>query len=227
MNTETTPPLNAQPIEIMTTKSVPNPVNNQGVVDPTERLRELASKIQIAHQTTTECESMLTTWEDRRLRAGLEVGKNLREAKSLLPTGQFVRWCKVSFPNLSHRTLTRYMGLAKNETHVTHCASSLRQGYQACADPKRKREPSPESDLCRIEDFLSKAEILLSKYQTALRSPKADKICDLLEAMHSWVTAYHERNVTVTVAGMPCATLDSPLPDTDSDGASFEITTTE
>jgi len=227
MSTETTPPPTAQPIEIMTTKLVPNPVDNEGVANPTERLRELASKIQIAYQTAKECESTLKSWEDRRLRAGLEVGKCLREAKFLLPTGQFVRWCNESFPNLSHRTLTRYMGLAKNETHVTNYASSLRQCYRACADPKRKREPSPDSDLCRIEDLLGKAKILLNKYQNVPPSSDADNICDLLEAMHSWVTAYHERNATVTNGAMPRANRDSDLPDTNSAGESLEVTATE
>lgn len=158
-----------------------------------KRLKELARKIQFAYREKEKCDGMVVDWKEKQLKAGIKMGKYLLEAKPLLPPKQFMGWCRDNFDELSHRTLTRYMKLAKHEKHVTKVASGLRQAYREFTDPDHKRKTAQESDFHQIKQHLSKAKNLLNGYPDLIASQEGDLVCDLHDAIGIWVTDYRSR----------------------------------
>jgi hypothetical protein len=194
MNNE--PPTRGNEVESVSDGTEINPPEPMGdhVNANAKRLEELAEKIRAAHQEEQKCNGMLEDWKKKRLYAGIAIGDYLLEAKSLVPPKQFIAWCRDEFHSKpSHRTLTRYMLLAKQKTHVTKVANGLRQGNLACADPERKRKSPQQSDFSQIKQHLSKAKNLLNNYPDLISCQEADLVCDLHDAIGIWATDYRSR----------------------------------
>lgn len=209
MNTETNNPMNAETmntptnevdaitanINPTTTETVPSESTNGPLKDNTERLAELATKIRDAYAKEHEADGMVVDWKAKQLKAGIEMGEYLIEAKSLLPFKGFVKWCRENFPDLAQRTLNRYMKVARNkdETHVSQ-AKGLRDAYQGCSQADGEAQSTEEGDLHKdfekIKRHLSKAKDMLNDYPGLASCEEADTICDLVDALHDWVTEY-------------------------------------
>lgn len=213
MNTETNKPINAEPMntqenevdaitantDATTTATVPSESANGPLKDNTERLAELATKIRDAYAKEHEAEGMVVDWKAKQLKAGIEMGEYLIEAKSLLPFKGFVKWCRENFPNLTQRTLNRYMKLARNkdEKHVSQ-AKGLRDAYEKCSASDRQGESDGESDLRKdfetIKRHLSKAKDVLNDYPNLAPCEEAETVCDLVDALTDWVMEYRARD---------------------------------
>lgn len=172
-----------------TTKTQTNPDESANVNK--ERLAELAAKIRNAYNKEHESGVMVTDWKAKQLKAGIEMGTYLKEAKSLLPHKKFLPWCRDNFADLSHRTLNRYMRIAgnKDETHVSN-AAGLRQAHMACSKPAIKPESTHKIDLDRVQQHLIKAKDMLNSYTNLNPCEEADAICDLVCALNIWVNEY-------------------------------------
>jgi len=166
--------------------------------DNTERLAELATKIRDAYAKEQKADGMVVDWKAKQLKAGIEMGEYLIEAKSLLPFGKFTKWCQENFGDLTHRTLIRYMAIARNKdkTHVSQ-AKGLRQAYKGCSDAEGKSASSEETalqaDFQEIKQHLNKAKSLLSPYADLAPCEEADTICDLVDALALWVSEYRDK----------------------------------
>lgn len=209
MNTETSKPqetetMNTQTKEVdantananpTTTETIPSESANGPMKDNTERLAELATKIRDAYAKEHEADGMVVDWKAKQLKAGIEMGEYLIEAKSLLPFGKFTKWCQENFGDLTHRTLIRYMAIARNkdETHVSQ-AKGLRDAYKKCSSSDRQGQSDGESDLHKdfekITRHLSKAKDILNAYPDLAPCEEADTVCDLVDALSDWVTEY-------------------------------------
>lgn len=207
MNDETmnTPTIEVDAIKPTITEAIPSESTTIGPVkDNSERLTELATKIRDAQAKEHEADSIVVDWKARQLKAAIEMGEYLIEAKSLLPSKKFVKWCRESVPDLGQRTLNRYMKVALNQdkSHVSQ-AKGLREAYQGCSQADRETESTEEDDLQstheddRHKDFekiqreLSKAIKLLNPAQDPCE--EANVICDLVDALNAWVTAYRAK----------------------------------
>jgi len=201
MNTET---MNATTNEVdaitantnpTTTETTPSESASGPVKDNSERLTELATKIRDAYAKEHEADGMVVDWKAKQLKAGIEMGEYLIEAKSLLPFKGFVKWCRENFPDLAQRTLNRYMKVArhKDETHVSQ-AKGLRDAYQGCSQADGETESDGKSDVHKdfekIKRLLAKAKDMLNDYPDLAPCEEADTVCDLVDALHDWATDY-------------------------------------
>ena len=158
----------------------------------TERLAELATKIRDAYAKEHEADGMVVDWKAKQLKAGIEMGEYLLEAKSLLePFKRFVKWCRQNFSDLSQRTLNRYMKLARNkgETHVSQ-ATGLRDAYEKCSGAESDGHSDVQKDWAKIRRHLSKAKDMLNGFTDLAPCEEADTICELVDALKDWVTGY-------------------------------------
>lgn len=208
MNIETNKQVSAEKIEVDAITATTNPAITETtpsesasgpVKDNAERLAELATKIREAYSKEQEADGMVVDWKAKQLKAGIEMGEYLLEAKSLLePFKGFVKWCRDNFPDLSQRTLNRYMKVARNkdETHVSQ-AKGLRQAYEGCSDAEGKSESSEETalqaDFHKIKQHLNKAKSLLSPYADLAPCEEADTVCDLVDGLALWVSEYRDK----------------------------------
>lgn len=177
--TETTP-----------SESVSGPVN-----DNSEKLAELATKIRDAYAKEQEADGMVKDWKAKQLKAGIEMGEYLIEAKSLLePFKGFVKWCRENFSDLSQRTLNRYMKLARNkdETHVSE-AKGLRDAYEKCSTAESDGESDVHKELAKIQRVLAKAKDALKGYTDLAPCEEADAICEVVDALADWVSEYRDK----------------------------------
>ena len=82
------------------------------------------------------------------LRAAIEIGAYLNEAKRRAEKGKWGDWREKHCPSLSKATAYRYMDLARKVSHVRH-GMTIRQAYIACGilpdEPPGKKE-SPDLD---------------------------------------------------------------------------------
>lgn len=174
------------------TETTPSESASGPVKDNTERLAELATKIRDAYANEHEADGMVVDWKAKQLKAGIEMGEYLIEAKSLLePFKGFVKWCKESFSDLSQRTLNRYMKLARNkdETHVSQ-ATGLRDAYEKCSGAESDGQSDGHKELAKIQRLLSKAKDTLNCYTNLAPCEEADTICELVDALADWVAKY-------------------------------------
>lgn len=157
-----------------------------------EQLAELAGKITDAYEVTKRCDGKLGDWHKKQLQAGIEAGRYLIEAKNIVASGEWMSWCKANLKGVVHRTLIRYMDIARNETHVSTQAKSLRHAYQICAKIGKPTAPPVKSDLQIIQGYLRKASDLLNAQSPADDDAEADEVCDLVAALGDWVTGYRQ-----------------------------------
>lgn len=183
-----------------TTETNPSESTGGPVKDNSERLAELATKIRDAYAKEHEAGGMVVDWKANQLKAGIQMGEFLLEAKSILmPVKQFVKWCRDNFPDLSQRTLNRYMKIArsKDETHVSQ-AKGLRDAYEKCSAANQQTDETGEAELLhkdfeKIQLHLSKAITLLNPYPDPDPCEEADAVCDLVDALNAWATEYRAR----------------------------------
>lgn len=159
----------------------------------TERLAKLATKIRAVYSKEEKAGGMVEDWKKKQLKAGIEMGEYLIEAKSLLePFKGWVKWCRENFSDLSQRTLTRYMKLARNKdkTHVSQ-AKGLRDAYEKCS---ALAESDGQSDLhkglAKIQRVLSRAKDTLNGYTDLAPCDEADTICEVVDALGEWAANY-------------------------------------
>ena len=174
------------------TETKPSESADEPTKADTERLAELATKIRDAYAKEHEADGMVTDWKAKQLKAGIEMGEYLLEAKSLLePFKGFVKWCRENFSDLSQRTLNRYMKLArkKDETHVSE-AKGLRDAYEKCSSDKSNGQSDEDKTLAAIQRHLSKAKDLLNGLTALAPCENADGICVLVDALSDWAAKY-------------------------------------
>jgi hypothetical protein len=178
----------------------------------TERLAELATKIRDAYAKEHEAGGMVVDWKAKQLKAGIEMGECLLEAKSLLePFKGFVKWCRDNFSDLSQRTLNRYMKLARNkdETHVSQ-ATGLRDAYEKCSGAESDGQSDVQKDWAKIRRHLSKAKDMLNGFTDLASCEEADTVCELVDALNTWVAGYRGADRLNTLKDVNC---DIPLND--------------
>jgi hypothetical protein len=152
----------------------------------------LATKIRAAYAKEEKAGGMVVDWKAKQLKAGIEMGEYLIEAKSLLPVRGFVKWCRDNFPDPAQRTLNRYMKLAreKDETHVSG-AKGLRDAYKKSSAPAESDGQSDgHKELAKIQRLLSKAKDALNGYTDLAPCEEADTICGVVDALADWVAKY-------------------------------------
>lgn len=165
--------------------------------DNTEKLAELATRVRAAYTKEHEADGMVVDWRAKQLKAGIEMGDCLNDAKALVPFKEFVKWCRKNFPELTQRTLNRYMSVARNKAHVSH-AKGLRDAYKNCSTGKSAcksdEKSDTEKDFEKVQQHLTKAARLLNDYPDLIACEGADAICDMVEALHIWAADYRERS---------------------------------
>ena len=131
MNNQTlnTPTAETSTVTANTTETTQSEVTTSTAPDNSERLAELATKVRSTYADEQKADGMVVNWKAKKLKAGIEMGEYLIEAKSLLPFGEFVKWCKVNLTGLNQRTLNRYMKLAEKKTELSQ-VKGLAAAYQ-------------------------------------------------------------------------------------------------
>jgi hypothetical protein len=74
-------------------------------------LTELAARINEAHEA-------LVSAQKGTLEYAIKTGELLQEAKNKLKHGEWSKWLELNCPNISARTATDYMKLARNQARV-------------------------------------------------------------------------------------------------------------
>ena len=172
-----------------TTETKPSESSAEPAKANTERLAELATKIREAYAKEHEADGMVVDWKAKQLKAGIEMGEYLIEAKSLLRFKGFVNWCRDNFPDLSQRTLNRYMKIARKKTHVSQ-ANGLRDAYEKCSTAESDGQSEVHKELAKVQRLLSKAKDALSSHTGLATCEEADTICELVDALADWVDKY-------------------------------------
>lgn len=182
--------------ENTTANVMPAVSTTDGTNENAERLTQLATKIRTAYNERHKSEGKVEDWKAKQLKAGIELGEYLLEAKKLADK-KFMAWCRDNFPELCHRTLNRYMTIAVNkcETHVAK-AGGLRKAYKACAKDQQTDAPEKagfSKDAAVIKRHLMKVLKCLNSYSDLIACEEADAICDLVDALNIWSTDYRDR----------------------------------
>lgn len=202
--------------ETNTAAVMPSASTTNGTDDNADKLAQLATKIRTAYHERHKSEGRIKDWKAKQLKAGIELGEYLLEAKKLADK-QFMAWCRDNFPELCHRTLNRYMTIAVNkcETHVSK-AGGLRQAYKGCA--KEKEAGAPEEAgfnkaAAAIKRQLTKALSCLNSYSDLIACEEADAICELVDALNIWCSDYKARADRRALNTLRDAEFEMPIAD--------------
>ena len=162
-----------------------------------KKLVKLAAKARAAYAKEHKADGMVVDWRAKQLKAGIEMGECLNEAKAILPFKGFVKWCRVNFRKLTQRTLNRYMAVARNKALMSH-AKGLRDAYKNCSTDKSasksEGKSKTETDFGEIKQHLTEATRLLNGYPDLIAYEGADVVCEMVEALNVWSADYRERS---------------------------------
>jgi hypothetical protein len=88
--------------------------NGQTTITTDDQLQECIGHIKASHEAVEFHQKAVTKHGKESIKAALECGRYLQQAKTIVGHGTFMAWCDKHFPKLDHKTLTNYMSLHTN-----------------------------------------------------------------------------------------------------------------